>query len=126
MEPMKKILIVDDEYIFGKTLKEYLMRVGFDAQVCTDGALALDLIMREKPDLITLDIRLPGINGYDILDKLGGKPGSPIIVIISGIDKDETEQRLLKMGAKTVFNKPVNLSELVISLKEFLLPQSNV
>ncbi len=123
MQTLKKVLIVDDEYTFGKTLKEYLERVGFSVGVCTDGAQALDIIKSEKPDLITLDIRMPGINGYDILDHLGGKPDSPIIVVISGIDTDETEQRILKMGAKAVFHKPVNLTELVLSLKVFLLPQ---
>lgn len=123
MQTMKKIMIVDDEYAFGKTLKEYLDRVGFNVSICTDGAQALDLIKSEKPDLITLDIRMPGINGYDILDQLGGKPDSPIIVVISGIDADESEKRLLKMGAKAVFHKPVNLTELVLSLKVFLLPE---
>lgn len=122
MQTPKKVLVVDDEYSFGKSLKEYLERVGFDVSVCTDGAQALDIIKSEKPDLITLDIRMPGINGYDIIDQLGGKPGSPIIVVISGIDTDETEQRLLKMGAKAVFHKPVNLTELVLSLKVYLLP----
>ncbi len=121
MQTTKKVLIVDDEYAFGKSLKDYLERIGYDTRVCTDGAQALDLIQNEKPDLITLDIRMPGINGYDILDQLGGKPGSPIIVVISGIDTDETEQRLLKMGAKAVFHKPVNITELVLSLKVFLL-----
>ena len=125
MSDKKKVLIVDDEYTFGKTLKEYLERVGFNAQVCTDGAQALDLIKNEKPDLITLDIRMPGINGYDILGELGGKPDSPIIVVISGIDTDETARRLLKMGAKEVFHKPVNLTELVLSLKVLLLPKAD-
>ncbi len=119
---MKKIMIVDDEYVFAKNLKEYLDRVGFSVSICTDGAQALDLIKEEKPDLITLDMRMPGINGYDILDQLGDKPESPIIVVISGIDTDETERRLLKMGAKAVFHKPVNLTELVLSLKVLLLP----
>ncbi len=126
MQNNKKVLIVDDEYDFGKALKGYLERVGFAVQVCTDGAQALDIIKNEKPDLITLDIRMPGINGYDVLEQAGNKPDSPIIVVISGISSDETEQRLLKMGAKAVFRKPVDLTELVLSLKVFLLPQGEM
>ncbi len=122
MQNMKKVLIVDDEGSFANSLEEYLERVGFNVGICTDGAQALDIIRDEKPDLITLDIRMPGINGYDILEHLEGKPDSPIVVIISGIDADEMEQHLLKMGAKVVFHKPVNLTELVLSMKLLLLP----
>jgi two-component system NtrC family response regulator len=114
----KKVLIIDDEVSFATKLKEYLIKVGFNAIACTNGADALGVIESEKPFLITLDIRMPGVDGLDIMSKLRGKPDSPIIVVVSAIDTYEAKEDLLRRGAKKLFHKPVDLADLAACIKD--------
>ncbi len=117
---VKKILVVDDEYSFCKNLKEYLLRLGYEVTICMNGEQALDLIGGEKPDLMTLDMRMPGVNGYDILEKLR-KGNSPLkVVIISAVDTPEMAEQLTRSGAHAVLHKPVNLDILAQTVKELL------
>ncbi len=63
-----KILVVDDEYLVCRTIKEYLVRLGHEVMVTTNGEHALDLLREEGPDVMTLDMRMLGINGYYVLE----------------------------------------------------------
>lgn len=121
MEQMpKKILVVDDDYSFCKFLKEYLARLGYAVTISMNGEQALDLIREEKPDLMTLDIRMPGVNGYDILEKLRQETSPPQVVVISAIDTPEMEEQLTRSGAHAVLHKPVNLGDLGQTVKGLL------
>ncbi len=116
----KKILIVDDEYAFGKSLKDYFERVGFEVAIATDGAAALDMISGMRPDLITLDVRMPGINGFDILEQLSEMESPPKVLVVSAIDSTDVREKLLQLGAIEVFHKPVNLTDLILKMKVLL------
>lgn len=98
--PAKKILVVDDEYSFCKFMREYLSRLGYAVTISMNGEQALDLIENENPDLMTLDIRMPGVNGYDILEKLRMKGSSLKVVVISAIDTPEMEEQLTLSPAR--------------------------
>lgn len=108
----KKILVVDDEYSFCKSLREYLLRLGHTVTISMNGEQALDLIREEKPDLMTLDIRMPGLNGYDILEQLRRETSTLKVVVISAIDTPEMAEQLARSGAHAVLHKPVNLGDL--------------
>lgn len=118
--PAKKILVVDDEYSFCKSLKEYLVRLGYVVTICMNGEQALDLISEEKPDLMTLDVRMPGLNGYDILEKLRQGNVRLKVVVISAIDTPEMGKQLIRFGAHAVLHKPLSLDNLAHTVKELL------
>ncbi|MBI3793384.1 MAG: response regulator [Nitrospinae bacterium] len=115
-----KILIIDDEEAFCRNLKKFLVKSGYDALVCHEGKAALELVKTEKPDLITLDMRMPGMNGFEVLRELHHLPKTPIIFVLSAIDTYEAERDLLRMGVTKAFHKPINLEELATSIKSVL------
>ena len=117
---VKKILVVDDEYSFCKFLKEYLSRLGYAVTISMNGEQALDLIGEVKPDIVTLDIRMTGVNGYDILEKLRRENSPPKVVVISAIDTPEMMEQLARSSAHAVLHKPVNLAELAETIKKLL------
>lgn len=116
----KRILVVDDEYSFCKSLKAYLERVGYAVTICMNGEQALDLVGEEKPDLMTLDMRMPGVNGYDILEKLRLENIPLKVVIISAVDAPEMEAQMIRAGAHAVLHKPVDLDKLAHTVEELL------
>lgn len=116
----RKILVVDDEYSFCKFMREYLSRQGYAVTISMNGEQALDLIHEETPELMTLDMRMPGMNGYDILEKLRRENSTLKVVVISAIDTPELAEQLTRCGAHAVLHKPVNLPELAQTVKDLL------
>lgn len=111
-----KILVVDDEYAFCKSIKEFLVRLGYTVIITTSGEHALDILREERPDVMTLDIRMPGMNGYEVLESIR-KGGSVKVIVVSAIDIPEMEDKLIHAGAKAVLYKPVNLKLLAETVK---------
>jgi DNA-binding response OmpR family regulator len=107
-----KILVVDDEYAFCKSLKEFLTRLGHAVIIATNGEHAIDLMREEKPDFMTLDIRMPGVNGYEILESARNDQNPVKIIVISALDIPMMENSLIQAGAVAVLHKPVNLEDL--------------
>ncbi len=112
-----KVLVVDDEYSFCKNLRNFLTREGCEALLTTNGQQALDMVKDEKPDIMTLDIRMPGMNGYEVLEKLKWEKGLSIIVV-SAIDAPDMEEKLIHAGASAVLHKPVDLKQLSETIKK--------
>lgn len=108
----KKIIVVDDEYAFCKSLKQFFGKLGFEAVIATNGEHALDLIAEERPDLMTLDIRMPGMDGYEVLNRAKHLAPEMPIVAITAIDVLRMEEMLERSGAQAVLRKPVDLREL--------------
>jgi CheY-like chemotaxis protein len=117
MAGKKKVLVVDDEYGFCKNLRTFLLGKGYDVLLTTNGEHALDLIREEKPDFVTLDIRMPGMNGYEVLEKLKKDYEGLSVIVISAIDVPDMEDKLLHAGAKAVLHKPIALDLLAKTLK---------
>lgn len=107
-----KILVVDDEYVFCRSLKKYLEKKGYRVLVATDGSHALDLVAEESPVLLTLDIRMPGLNGYEVLKKLRQLAPEMPVVVITAVDVPRMEEMLEHSGAREVLQKPINLEQL--------------
>ena len=112
MSEKSKILIVDDEYAFCKALRKYLEKIGYEVLVATDGDHALDLIAEAAPDLMTLDIRMPGTNGYEVLNKAKHLAPATKIVVLTAVGVPSMEEKLEHSGAHAVLRKPVNLEQL--------------
>ncbi|MCX5876302.1 MAG: response regulator [Deltaproteobacteria bacterium] len=115
-----KILIVDDEASVCLLLKRHLESIGFQAFVATDGEQALDIVREEKPAIMTLDIRMPGLNGYEVLEKVKRRYPEMFIIVITGIDVPNMEEMLEHSGAHALLRKPIDLQQLSDTIDGFV------
>ncbi len=106
---MKRILVIDDDIHIGNLLEEALSREGYSVLRAYSGTEAALILQREKPDLILLDLMLPGINGEEVLSLT---EGIPVIVVSAKIDVD-SKVNLLLAGAADYVTKPFDLKELL-------------
>lgn len=112
----KKILIVDDDEKLRTLLKEYLEDYEFEVQLMEDGTHVLEKIQIEPPDMVILDIMLPGKNGLDILKEIRSKHAVPVVMLTA---KGEDTDRIvgLELGADDYMPKPFNPRELLARIK---------
>ncbi len=96
-----KVLVVEDEAFLSSLIKEALTRAGFSVDLAIDGDTAFNLLSRTKPDIILLDLILPGISGFDILKKLKEDEQTKAIpvIIISNLGSTDEIQKGLDAGA---------------------------
>src|SRR5512136_3388253 len=109
---MKTILVVDDEPKIVKLVQDYLERAGFGVRVAADGKTALSLARLEKPDLIILDLGLPGLDGLDVTRELRKVSTIPIIML-TGRSEESDKLIGLELGADDYITKPFSPKELV-------------
>lgn len=114
-----KILVVDDEPSIANTVKAYLEQDGFSTFVVTDGPAALKAARTFKPDLIVLDVMLPGMDGIEVLQQL--RRESNVYVLMLTARADETDKVIgLSVGADDYMTKPFSPRELVARVKAVL------
>lgn len=106
---MKNILIIDDDIHIGNVLEEVLIKEGYSVSKAYSGTEALFFLKQSKPDLILLDLMLPGLNGEDVLPQI---KGIPVIVVSAKVDID-SKVNLLLGGAVDYVTKPFNTKELL-------------
>nr|MEE4268976.1 sigma-54 dependent transcriptional regulator [Candidatus Krumholzibacteria bacterium] len=117
---MKSVLIVDDELAIRETLEQILSYEGYAVLKAGSGAEALELVDKKQPDVMLLDIKMPQMDGFEVLAKLGpDKPRVPVIVI-SGHGTIETAVEAVKKGAYDYLEKPLDRSRLLVSLRNCL------
>ncbi|MBF7082570.1 response regulator transcription factor [Desulfallas sp. Bu1-1] len=116
---MKKILVVDDEIEMLELIKKYLYREGFEVLTTSSPDEAIRLMQFWAPDLIILDIMLPGADGFDICRKIRQNKSTPIIFISA--KSDESDKVLgLGLGGDDYLTKPFSLNELIARVKALL------
>ncbi len=108
---MKKLLIIDDDIYVGNVLEEALTKEGYCVSRAYSGTEALLVLSRSKPDLVLLDLMLPGLNGEEVLPQI---KGIPVIVVSAKVDVDDKVELLLG-GAADYITKPFNTKELLAS-----------
>lgn len=106
---MKRILIIDDDIHIGNVLEETLSKEGYEISRAYSGTEALLVIPDSKPDLVLLDLMLPGLNGEDVLPKIRG---IPVIVVSAKVDIDNKVD-VLPGGVVDYVTKPFNIKELL-------------
>lgn len=106
---MKNILIVDDDIYIGDAVEEILIKKGYGVSRAYSGTEAILLLSKKKPDLVLLDLMLPGLSGEEVLPKI---KGIPVIVISAKADIDNKVDLLLG-GAADYITKPFNIKELL-------------
>lgn len=108
---MKKptIVAIDDEVEFIEMLKDYFGLRGYEIDVALRGAKGIEIIKEKRPDVVLMDLKMPGIDGDEVLTLLKSMEPSPKVIFITAYDDGgKTKARLLKMGASGYFDKPIS------------------
>jgi DNA-binding response OmpR family regulator len=111
----KKILIIDDEKLILTTTALLLRHADMDVITANSGTEGIVLAEKEKPDIILLDIMMPGMDGWSVLSRLKADDrfsGTPVIVF-SGDDTANSRRKARESGASAVFTKPFDSNELI-------------
>jgi len=120
--PARKVLLVDDEDSLRKVVKDLLERDGYIVSEARDGVQALDQVDRVGPDIIVLDLNMPGLDGYGVLSHLRSRPATadiPVIVLTAKSDEDN-EVRVFELGADDFLTKPFRARALSARLEAVL------
>jgi CheY-like chemotaxis protein len=116
------VLLVEDEDQLRRVMKDLLQREGYKVAEARDGIQALDEVDRHAPDVIILDLNLPGIDGYSVLAQLRSRPATrtiPVMVLTAKGDEDN-EVRVFELGADDFVTKPFRARSLTARLEAVL------
>jgi two-component system nitrogen regulation response regulator NtrX len=114
---MKKILIIDDERSIRRALGEILEFEGFEVSDAEDGKQGLELIEKIDFDMVFCDIKMPGIDGMEVLDLMQASHADIPVVMISGHGTIETAVEAIKKGAFDFIEKPLDLNRILVTIK---------
>lgn len=119
---MATILVIDDDSIVAKSVELSLRHDGFQVSVANSGVDGLRLARRENPDLILLDILMPGMDGYKVCRELRMDPllGEVPVLFLTAKGKDEDKIEGFRAGADDYLTKPFNIDELILRVKAIL------
>ncbi|MBT0652286.1 sigma-54-dependent transcriptional regulator [Geomobilimonas luticola] len=115
-----KILVVDDEHLIRWSLEQNLKKQGYEVTSAGNGEDALRLVREDQPDLVLLDIQLPGINGLEVLERIKEIDEEIIVIMVTAHGGLETAVNAMRLGAYDYINKPFNLDEMAIVIKKAL------
>lgn len=114
---MPKILIIDDEKSIRKTLREILEYEKYQVDEATEGAEGIALLQKEKYDVVLCDIKMPKMDGIEVLDKITQSHNDIPVVMISGHGTIETAVEAVKKGAFDFIAKPLDLNRLLVTIR---------
>lgn len=114
---MSKILVVDDERSIRNTLKDILEYEKYDVDLAEDGKKALEIIKNTEYDIILCDIKMPGMDGIEVLEHLSKYTPDTPVVMISGHGNIDTAVESIKKGAYDFIEKPLDLNRLLITIR---------
>ncbi|MFW6004975.1 MAG: response regulator [Desulfonatronovibrionaceae bacterium] len=112
-----RLLLVDDEREFVHTLSERLLMREIGSSIVYDGEQALARIEKEQPEIIVLDLKMPGMNGIEVLKRVKQTHPQIRLIILSGHGSREDEEKCLELGAAAYLQKPVDIDKLISLLK---------
>ncbi|MBI4870072.1 MAG: hybrid sensor histidine kinase/response regulator [Candidatus Riflebacteria bacterium] len=123
MAPQRtRVLAVDDNRVILRIIKDGLEKEGFEVRTAGSGMEALEQILQEKPDVILLDIVMPGVTGYEVCKILRHDPHTEAIpiIMVTGSTPDKVKKEGMEAGASDIWAKPVNMREIARSIHSFL------
>lgn len=112
-----KILVVEDEPSLIFTLRDTLESEGYDVVVSEEGTQAVDMVKEHKPDLMLLDIMLPGKSGYDIMEELRKEKYTFPVIMLTAKDQEPDKVKGLSLGADDYLTKPFGVKELLARIE---------
>ncbi len=112
-----KILVVEDEPSLIFTLRDTLESEGYDVVVSEEGTQAIEMVKEHKPDLMLLDIMLPGKSGYDIMEELRKEKYTFPVIMLTAKDQEPDKVKGLSLGADDYLTKPFGVKELLARIE---------
>ena len=110
-------MIIDDERAIRNSLSEILSDEGYNVEVAEDGPTAIEMAEKERYDVIFCDIKMPNMEGTEVLEKLRKDGIDSAIIMISGHGDIETAVECIKKGAFDFIQKPLDLNRILITIK---------
>jgi CheY-like chemotaxis protein len=120
-----KVLLVDDEEAFARTLSERLSNRGVAAEPAFSGKEALAVIDREEPDVLILDLKMPGIDGMEVLRRVKNRYPNIQTIILSGHGTDTNKKEAAQLGAVDFLDKPADISSLTEKIRAAFEAKNN-
>ena len=115
---MESILIVDDDFNLCTMLSEELTEIGYDTYFLTSGEHVLEYVQNNQVDLILLDLKLPGKNGFEILQELDHNNFDTRVVVLTAYGDVQSAIDAANLGASEFISKPYDIDELLITIRK--------
>lgn len=112
----KQILIIDDEEVTRRFVQRVLLKNNYLVETLKDGTLALDIIKRNKFDIIIVDLKMPKIDGFEIIREIKKLDFNPSIIIVTGFLTAESKIKAKELGVKEILIKPFTITTLLNSI----------
>jgi len=119
----KKILIIEDDHFLSSLMKARLEKEGFSIMQAFDGEEAFSLLKQNKPDLIVLDLIMPKVSGFELLENISVDPqiSRVPVMVLSNLGQDSDIEKVKRLGATQYFVKvQTSIDDLVVKVKELL------
>ncbi|CAH0345053.1 response regulator [Bacillus sp. CECT 9360] len=116
----EKILIVDDQFGIRILLNEVLNKEGYNTFQAANGVQALDIVTNHSPDLVLLDMKIPGMDGIEILKRMKQIDQDIRVIIMTAYGELDMIQKAKDLGAMTHFAKPFDIDDIRKAVKEYL------
>ncbi len=113
-----KLLLIDDEKQFVSTLSERLDLRGFEVKAVNDGEEGLKIVESNFPDLVILDLKMPGLSGIEVLTRIKSSHPDMPVILLTGYGSTEEGLKGKKAGALDYMMKPLNINELIEKINE--------
>lgn len=109
-----KILVIEDDAFSAQVLETALKRQGYEVYVAANGLKGLQIVQEQHPDLVLLDLMLPGIDGYEVLNRIRSAPQTATmpVIVVSAKNREDDRDLARKIGADAYITKPYQLAEL--------------
>ncbi|MFS0783884.1 response regulator [Bacillus sp. 1P06AnD] len=116
----EKILIVDDQYGIRVLLNEVFQKEGYQTYQAANGVQALEIVEKDAPDLVLLDMKIPGMDGIEILKRMKAKDQGIAVIIMTAYGELDMIQKAKDLGAITHFAKPFDIDDIRQAVKTYL------
>ena len=118
---IKNVLVIDDSRATADTLVRILKALGYPARAVYGSSAGISILREEAPDLVFLDINMPGISGFEVLKFISREPrlAKMPVIVVSSEEQPETRQQALREGARAFLTKPVTVDMLDEVLRSF-------
>ena len=119
--PRRAIVVCDDNAALAALMQHLLRKQGFSVATAGDGAEGLDLVRSIAPDLLLLDLAMPGVDGLSVLEALKDLEGKrPYTIVITGQETREARERASALGSREVWKKPFNAAVLISRIETLI------
>lgn len=122
---MEKVLIVDDQFGIRTLLNEVLQKEGYEIFQAANGLQALDVTEKHDPDLVLLDMKIPGMDGLEILSKLKEIKADIKVIIMTAYGEKDLIEKTKELGALAHFSKPFDIDEIRSAVRKYLFQPSD-